>query len=487
MTERIDKGELRDKVAAVVNSLPQRSVIPDEVAERWIDGIIVRDPMRAVWHAKRAQGIGGSEIGELVLHASGQATTYSTLEEISRQKLLLDLPTPETIHMIRGTAMEPLAQKTYWAISKHQTILDQPSVAQAFQQGHPDHNWLVGNPDDVVVTPNQKRLITDFKVRSNLDSSEDIKLVNACQLHWYGLIHEGRFGAIPDGYALAELDIPNELIDALRSEDTPDFDAMAQTIASVNKPGFGMQIRMFKHNPALADHMTRLAGQFWENHVMSGKVFTTPKPQKPQSMPEADARAIEDKLNKLVRYKMAEGVGKDASTKIREELSAIADKYAMDEFPFEVTGLSASYTKSFDVNSAAQTLLLKGIPRAEISKASEILDTDAALQVLRKHDLLDDSLFKPAWTPGAVKKALKQFDIDPADFESTRFRAGLTTKKADQDTRKLLESKMNTHIQSFGEEPAVQPSAAARQAPQADFMDIVDELDEDEFQDLRLG
>lgn len=487
MAVDFDKLSLKLKVKRVVDSLPQRSVIPDEVAERWIEGILVRDPERAVWHAERARGIGGSEIGELVLHATGQATAYSTLEEISQQKLLLKLPTPETIHMIRGTAMEPLAERTYWAISKHESILGQPSVAEAFRKGHPEYSWLVGNPDDVVITPKQQRLITDFKVRSNLDREENIKLINACQLHWYGLIHEGRFGALPDGYGLAELDIPNELIDALRKEDNPDFDTMAKTIASVNKPGFGMQIRTFKHNPALADHMTRLAGQFWEKHVMSGKPFVAPKPQKPDSMSNADARRMEDKLNLLVRYKMAEGVSKDQAAKIREEVVAVGNKYEMKEFPFEVKGLSAGYTKAFNKDAAAQTLLLKGVPRSEISKPSDILDTEAATQVLRKHGLLDDSLFKPAWHESAIKKSLKQFGLDPAEFEHSRFRAGLTTKKADQEVRQTLESRMSTHIQSFGAQSAPEQKPEVRKGPQVNFLDMADEIEEDDFQEVRLG
>src|SRR5690606_34170383 len=109
-----------------------------------------------------------------------------------------------------------------------------------------------------------------------LSLDEDIKLVNLCQLHWYGLIYEGQFKTLPNGYALAELDIPNDLIDALMKEEQPDFETLAKTIASVNKPGFGMQIRFYKHNPALANHMVRLADQFWKKHVLSGVPYSAP-------------------------------------------------------------------------------------------------------------------------------------------------------------------------------------------------------------------
>lgn len=490
MAVDFDKIKLRMNVRKVVDSLPQRRVIPDDVAERWIDGILARDPERAVWHAERARGIGGSEIGELVLHASGQPTTYNTLEEISRAKLLLDLPSNETIHMARGTAMEPLAQRTYWAISKHKSILDQPDIQSAFQSAHPKHRWLVGNPDEVVNAGRMGRLITDFKVRSNLNHEDDMKLINACQLHWYGLKYEGHFNKLPDGYGLAELDIPSELIDSLRAEDQPDFEGLAQTIASVNRPGFGMQIRYFKHNPALAEHMCRLADAFWNNHVLTGTPYLKPKPQKPDHFPEDMEKAIQDKLNNLVRFKIAEGVSKTESDRVRGELFAIAEQFELKEWPFEVAGLSAGYSKTFDTANAAARLMAAGVPKSDLTRPSETLDTEAALQTLKSHDLLDDSHFKPTWDGRAIKKALKEHGLLASDFEINRFRAAITTKKAEQDVRQQLEQSMGTHIQMFGrtQAPTATESTAVEAHAANSGVDVLVDIDDtDEVADIRLG
>lgn len=482
--------DLASKVRAVVDTLPQRSVIPDEVAERWIQGIIKRDPDRAVWHAERAKGIGGSEIGELVLHASGNRTTYSTLEEISRQKLLLDLPTRENIYMARGTGMEPLAEKTYRTITGHKSILDRPDIQEGFAQGHPLHSWLVGNPDEVVDAKKLGRVITDFKVRSNLDREEDINLVNACQVHWYGIIHEGRFGKLPDGYGLAELDIPSQMIDSLLEEDSPDFDALANTIASVDKPGFGMQIRYFKHNPALASHMTRLADQFWNNHVMKGKPFNAPKAEKPADLTKDDEKKIEDNLNELVRFKIAESVSKASSDKIREDLFETAGRYEMKEWPFEVPGLSCGYTTSFDSSKAATELLAAGVKRETIAGKSKTLDTDAALLVLENNGLLDETLFKPSWDARKIKKALKEQGMDSSQFEGTRFRAGISTKKADKPVKELLEAKMGNHIQSFS--PSAPAPVATQNSDDEPAFDAFEGMDDDDLYDdeqaeLKLG
>ncbi|EAZ98370.1 YqaJ viral recombinase family protein [Marinobacter sp. ELB17] len=482
------------KVRKVVDALPQRSHIPDDVAVRWVEGIIKRDPERAVWHANRASGIGGSEIGELVLHASGQRPMYNTLEELSRQKLLLDFPSRSNIHMERGTDMEPLAEKTYWAITKHKSVLADPEIANAFAKGHPTYPWLVGNPDDVVDAPSLGRLITDFKVRSNLDSEEGMKLINACQLHWYGLIHEGQFGKLPDGYGLAELDIPTPLIDSLRGEDNPDFQAMAETIASVNKPGFGMQIRYFKHNPALANHMTRLAEQFWNKYVMTGQPFVTPKPEKPAEMSKQDESKIRGLLNDLVRFKIAENVSKMECDRVRSDIFELTDRYEMDVWPFEVPGLSAGYSSKFDINRAATALITKGIDRVTLAKPSDALDMDAVHITLENNGLLTDSLYKPTWDPRAVKSALKKLKIPVSDFNATNFRAGISTKRADQDTRHTLETSMGIHIQKFGQdEPSLSQQqndgvSPDRSAPNGNI-DILSQLDDDDDHNdsLRIG
>jgi hypothetical protein len=450
MAVDFDKIALKRRVRRIVDALPQRSVIPDEVAERWIDGIIDRDPDRAEWHARRAGGIGGSEIGELVLHASGQRTTYSTLEEISQQKLLLAFPSRATIHMARGTAMEPLADRTYHAISKHESILGSPEIAKAFRAGHPKYPWLIGNPDDVVNAEKIGHIVTDFKVRSNLGADDPMKLVNACQLHWYGLIYEGSFGELPKAYCLAELDIPGELMDALRSEESPDFDSLAKTIASVNKPGFGMQIRHFKHNPALAGHMIRLADQFWNKYIMAGTPFTKPKLEKPAEMSDFDAGKVKELLNDLVRFKIAEGVSKTEGDRVKAELLNLTSDYQIDEWPFAVPGLSAGYSKLFDLSTAATALMIKGVKREDISKPSTTLDTDAAMETLQNNGLLNESLYKPSWDTRAVKAALKAEGLSADDFEKTGFRAGISTKKADQETRDTLNVHMGVHIHQFG-------------------------------------
>ncbi|KXS55567.1 MAG: hypothetical protein AWU57_16 [Marinobacter sp. T13-3] len=487
MAVDFDKISLRLQVKRVVDALPQRKMIADETAERWIDGIIKRDPERAVWHAKRAGGLGGSEIGELVAVAAGLPTTYSTLEEISRQKLLLDFPMRENEHMARGTAMEPLAQKVYWKTSGDTSVLDDPDVAKAFEEGHPEHEWLVGNPDEVAECRRVGRVITDFKVRNNLDPEDGAKLVNVCQLHWYGVLYEGHFKEPPAGYKLGELDIPTQMIDSLMAEDNPDFDALAETIASVNRPGFGIQTRFMPHNPNLAAHMVRLGEQFWNTYVMTGTPYQSPRPSKPENLTKEDDATMREALNEFIRFKIAEGVSKQASTDYRQKAIEIGEKYELKEWPFEVPGLSAGYKKMFNANRAANYLIAKqGVSRADLQKPSDTLDTDAAMQVLKNNGLLDDSLFKPSWDTKSVKAALKQHGISATEFEEQTFRAGVSTKKADQPQRQQLEDAIKDHIAGWGkQQPADKADLTQPDAPD-NLGDALNDM-EDDLNSIRLG
>jgi hypothetical protein len=462
VTETLTEAEqkLYEQVKEVVDGLPQRAVISDSTVDYWIRGVIKREPDRAIWHARRAGGIGGSEIGELLLTSRGQSNAYNTLDEISQSKLLLRLPGNPNIHMIRGTEMEPLAEIVYHKVSGHQSILGEAEVKEAFKGSHPDYEFLVGNPDEVAKV-RQKTIITDFKVRSNLDSEEAFKLVNVCQLHWYGLKYEGHFKKLPDYYALAEMDIPSALIDDLMSKEDPDFDSLGSNIAAVNSPGFGMQIRTFRHNHAIGRTLLRLADTFWKENVLSGKPYRTPEPQKPDELEPGDERRLAELQNEYLKFRVATQTAKDKSDEIRSQISIIAGKYDIKDWPFQTDGLTAGYSKKFNLQGAAKSLLAKGVDRGQISKPSETLDTEAATQTLRNHGLLGPQVMTETWDTRKVKAALKEAEIEVSQFEERSFRIGMSTTKADAPIKQKLQEKMSDHIRQFGESGQPKPVSHA--------------------------
>lgn len=443
---------LHDQVAKIIDALPQRAMIPDSVATHWIKETIALEGERAIWHAHRASTIGGSEAGEFVLTAIGQRPAYNSLESIWRQKMLLDLPERSNIYMRRGTAMEPLAQRVYLKLTGHQSIVDSAEIQEAFSRPHASHSHIGGNPDEVV-NAGKLRIITDFKVRNSLDEEKGISLVNGAQLHWYGLLHKANLGVAADGYSLAELDIPSEMIDDLmknppKSDD--EWDAIAENIARMNRPGFGMSVRYFQHNDMLANNLVRLSKQFWEKYVLTGTEYKTPKPELPKEMTQEDQAIVANAQNEILTFKVAESVAQSRVAEARERIDAIRSKYQLTDWPFkEAPGLSAGFSDKFNTARAAKKLIAAGVDREKLAKPSDTPDPQAMLRTLEAHGLLSDSHYKASWDSRAVKAQLKEQGFSESEFKDQTLRIALTRKKADQPVKDLLEAEMQKHIEGF--------------------------------------
>ncbi|WP_175618672.1 YqaJ viral recombinase family protein [Marinobacter lutaoensis] len=436
------------EVMAAVDALPQRAVIPDDVAVRWAKEIIRFEPERAVWHARRAGVIGGSEAGEFVLAALGERPAYKDLEGIWRQKMLLDLPDYPNIYMKRGTALEPLARAVYLQMTGHRSILDAPDVQAAFSKPHKEYAHIGGNPDEVAVA-NGLRVITDFKVRNRLDENQGLSVINGAQLHWYGLIHLANTGTAVDGYCLAELDLPPEMMDDLMKNPPKDWTALAKDIARINRPGFGMRTRYFKHNQGLGNNLINLTKHFWETYVLTGTPYRKPKPKLPDTFTNEDRKVVENAHNEFLTHKLAETVAKENAERARKTLISVAEKYALTDWPFSVSGVSSGISRRFNTEQAAKDLLMKGVDPQTITKTRGRADVERMIQTLESHGLLTDAHFQTDWDTRAVQAALKEHGLRMEDYKTQNVRIGLSQKSADQPVIATLSKKMANHIESF--------------------------------------
>lgn len=466
--------KLFKEVMAVIDKLPQRSVISDEVAERWANGIIRFEPDRAVWHAKRAGGIGGSEAGEFVLAALGERPAYKDLESLWRQKMLLDLPEYSNQYMRLGTYLEDLAEAVYLKLSGHESVMGTKEVQDIFSKPHPDYPFLIGNPD-ICVNANGLRVITDFKVRNNLDENKGVSLINGAQVHWYGMLYSANGSKPVDGYGLAELDLPSEMMADLMKNPPDDWEALASEIAAINRPGFGMKIRYFPHNENLANNLVRLTEKFWLDHVMTGQPYRKPEPKLPENMTEEDQAIVNKAQQDFLQYKLAEKVAKENADKARSTAVQVASKYEMKEWPFNTNGLSAGITKKFNKQEAASVLLSKGVPESSIRKGKGPANSDRMMQTLENHGLLSDAHFESDWDTRAVKAALKGKGLNTEDFDRSTVRLSLSKKQDDAPVLELLESKMLSHISNFAQVTAPHNGA---QDPGASLDDESSDMDD---------
>lgn len=457
---------LHEQVKSVIDTLPQRGVIPDAVAERWISGIIEMDPERAVWHARRAAGIGGSEVGELLRRDLGMQQLFKSPEQISREKLLLDLPEPDNPYIRRGRELERLAQRVYERLTGRSSVKDKAQYRAIFDQPHKHYPFAVGNPDDINET-DQGIVIPDYKVRSSLDWSADIDLNYSGQCHWYGSIYTSRAevsgeAVSIDHYALAELDIPNNLLDGLLerlqdpkvSEDECDqmIERMAAQVAEWNIRGFGMKVTAFDHDPQLANDLFAAAQKLWDGYVLEGVPY-----YETRQLQEPDAE-VRERVQQLTRElgdaRVAQKAAEDTNARCTSELSELGAVYdlsgcvvAEDEY----APLSITQTPKLDIEAAAKHLISQGHELETLSDASKgKVNSQKAVELLQANGIDPAPAVEAPFDPGAVKMALKADDsADFEDFQSPGCRVALSTKKADKPRVEGHVAQMRQHLAEY--------------------------------------
>jgi hypothetical protein len=456
-----DIKALYDEVKSIVDVLPQRNVIPDAVADSWINGIIRLDPSRAVWHAKRAGGIGGSEIGELLLEDAGEPPYLQSADSIIRSKLLLDLPQHSTYAMRRGTILEDFVQSLYHYRTGTTSILDRPDIQKAFRGAHPDHAFMVGNPDDVVLNSQQQMIIPDFKVRGELDWSSKLNLVNIAQCHWYGLTLEGNSGQGPTRYALAELDVPSAVADEMmRVFDNPKADQaskdalterMIEVIDTLNMPGFGVRITAFDRNPDLDQALIDVGQRFWNEHVMTGKPYQREGHPLKEDIPQELADQVQTLLNDQLRNRIHERVAAEDSKITQGRIGSLLEEYNFRDWPISTPGITYSQGEKFDAKAAADRLVASGVPKdGLVKKKAGKLNVEKAEAVLREHGLIDDNLYDYPVDETAVKKVIKEHpSLDAGDFQKQSHRVALSTRNDDREILANLTNDVRRRIHAF--------------------------------------
>jgi len=309
-----DAEELRDRLAALIDKLPQRPAIRDEHARRWLEKVIPMAFQRmelehgengatlgnvfehAFWHIRRASGIGGSEASTVVKHYRGQRGTWGDANTLVKEKLLILAPQPSTKEMARGVRAEPWIQKIF----QSQEALKSDDVALAKLRGFRSDRIPanIGTPDDLVVPvdmPSPRELV-DYKAPSAQvmeDYDRDgISFDYVCQDHHYALI------AMAAGVKIDRMSI--------RALDPRSFE-----IAEFEVP----------FDPELAREIANTSNRLWLENVMTGVVPDAPRP---------DELPVEDRDLLLIAtqqaaLKVLEDEVKKRQTDLRSRIVAVSE------------------------------------------------------------------------------------------------------------------------------------------------------------------
>lgn len=437
-----DKDQaLLSKLSGTFLKLPQQGVIEQKDAQKWLENILKWHKPRAAWHAERLRGIGGSEMGAVVRGMMGlRETGFSTYERVAEHKLLKRLPDFETSHMRRGTALEELAELTFRY--RHKAIRDLESMRK-IESGTTvkGMEWLVGNPDDVVLMSGGRYLI-DYKIPSAVDDSVDFDY--EVQLNHYALGAEFK-GVKLDGMLLVKLDLAPEIaaalverIDDMKSEDVHE---LAETIARVNLPG--MRILPIPVSPSthLRQQILECGSQFWNDYILAGKVPNQDKVLLPVTdltaaqvakyqVQYATARAGIAQLNKIAS---------EAEVAIAEALSGV--DFEGTTFPQSVTRVSRKNLNTESRKAIIDEALLRGADEAEISTAKKTYCVEALIgEIKRLGGEVDDSFLEVSHDAKKAEKFLESKGVSVDSFRPDGVSLRVSTASADRKAVDALES-----------------------------------------------
>ena len=153
MQSAISREQITDKVWQIINGLPQREAIVEGDARHWVAEVVERYDDLSIWHAIRAGGFGGSQIGALVRNHCGQRADHQqSAHDIVEGALLRRLPDEPNGQMRRGVAMEP--QHRQWFYEKHGAVRDTKGFETLSKNTGP-RPWMRYSPDDLVFTSPQ--------------------------------------------------------------------------------------------------------------------------------------------------------------------------------------------------------------------------------------------------------------------------------------------------------------------------------------------
>lgn len=427
-------------LAAAFSALPQREVVDQEDAQKWLENILKWHKPRAVWHADRLRGIGGSEMGAVVRGMQGlNETGFSTFERVAEHKLMKRLPDFETYHMRRGTVLERLAQLAF--CYRQNAVRDLESIRK-IEKGSSVKGleWLVGNPDDVVFLSSGGRWMADYKVPNVID--ESVAFDYEVQLNHYSINAELQ-GIKLDGMLLVKLDLAPEIAAALvdRIEDMPskELHDLAKTIAKVNLPGMRVLPIVVPPNPSLRQQILESGNQFWNDYILQGVVPN----QRKELLPVTELTT--EKISKFqLQYAAAKAGINQLNLIASEAENAIAELLVGVDFKDKVfpESLVAIKEKSLDKTLVIQEALLRGATEEELQADKKSYSVDALLDEIKRlgGDVTSSSLYDKSSDAKKAEAFLIAKSVPVDDFRQEGVSLRVSTKKADKEAMTALEA-----------------------------------------------
>jgi hypothetical protein len=354
MQNQKDHEQITQRVWQIVDALPQRAAIVEGDARHWVAEVVGSYGDLAIWHAIRAGGFGGSQIGALVRNHAGQKADHDqSAHDIVEGALLRRLPDEPSGPMRRGVAMEP--QHRTWFYEKYAAKRDVQGFEVLSKNTGP-RPWMRYSPDDLVYMPQAEgpalRYLIDFKAPTGVDHGENIAFQYACQLHMGRLVCEHN-GVSIDGLMLSQFDWGNW---QLKDDEVG-------------------------YLPQLDDLIVNAGDHYW-SYVLRGEV--PPYVRRPKLDADAFPEEVRDAALRLARLKaLCSVIGKKVDV-LEEQVKPILEKFQFGGSSLRLSGITYTAVAKPDAEKIKQVVPAEILERVPLQAGKKRYDEKKMLDKLKE-------------------------------------------------------------------------------------------------------
>lgn len=442
-----DGGDYIDHLLTLISDLPQAGFLNHGHVENWLNSTLLVDPKRIEWHIARAGGIGGSEVGTILVAADGYGSQREDVSRLAKRKLLIIPPDAPNADMARGIFLEPFIRDLYESRLSRDGVTwrrrdDLKKLVESSH--HPEFPWLRASLDGLYEVDG-KIVIVDFKAPSEATLEKYLRYMDfndyRAQLNHYHLVAGGH-GVEIDELALVFMDYKD--------------------IA-----GSGVQICGVDIDRRLQDKIVKYTDLFWNDYIMHGSI--PQRPQDPVVTPDMIPEDVRYSANRAVVAKaMADWYSKEYESRRGHVVHWAESLGAIEEGIITLGSLSddgrglldVKAEFELDIDSAIDRLRILGMKEENIEqlRLPDVVTAKAAREEYEKLVALTRELVtsiedsrdpgkglmtkinrvltadlqkeKAGFNPEAVAEALEKFGESPYNFRVGNLAATLQRRKS---------------------------------------------------------
>lgn len=467
-------------LATLIDALPQREVIQDHHARTWLERCWTTAEERISmesegqdispgefthrvhghvhWHVRRASAIGGSEAGTVIRHYRGEKGGFTNARNLVLEKLLIMSPVPGAEAMNRGVRAEPWIQRIFH--ERFGAVTDGEALDRLRDARLEKKPFIIGTPDDVVLMPDGRRLIVDYKCPSAEVNKEylrnGVSFDYQAQLHHYTLLTKSA-GIMFHGLEVVCLD----------------------------PESFSLNRHPVEPSKELFVELLQAETRLWNNHVMTGELPVVPSPANLNPDDERKLAAMQTLVMQAAVLKMAaDEIGTRQMEALNRAKAVVLGATNLSEGRIDAGIATLNRTRKWDEAEIRRMAEAAGIDLEEFTFADpKKPDGGAAFEML--DTILTTARDPHGDIPRVLTAVMEEFEAGHAFKQITRFDEVAQTLEAfglsTQPAAGIQESFLISRAKKNSE-------AVNRLRTQAiELVDAVEEAVESEVEKIALG